>query len=57
MKVSELVLYLEKYDDESDVFVKDENNLLHEFKVEHREASFDGFDEVTEEGLNIILTD
>lgn len=57
MKVSELELLLEKYDDDADVFIRTEDGTLHDIDVQGREATFDGFDTVYEEGIDLLTKD
>lgn len=57
MKVYELERLLEGFDAEAEVFVKDADGSLHEIALETRPATFDGFDTVYEEGIDIIMTD
>jgi hypothetical protein len=56
MKASEMAALVANYND-PDIFVKGEDGLLHDFKLEHRDMVFDGFDSVYNEGLNIVLID
>lgn len=48
---------MEKYADDAEIFITDDNGLLHDFKVEHRPESFDGFDTAYDEGMDLILID
>ena len=57
MKAYELERLLEGYDADAEVFVKDADGTLHEIALETRPATFDGFDTVYEEGIDIIMTD
>lgn len=57
MKAYELARLMEGYDADADVFVKDADGMLHDFRIETRPATFDGFDTVYEEGLDIVMTD
>ena len=57
MKKLELERLMEKYADDAEIFIQDDNGLLHDFKVEHRAESFDGFDTAYDEGIDLILID
>ena len=57
MKKSELERLMEGYDSEAEIFIADESGMLHDFKVQHRAAVFDGFETTYEEGLDLILID
>lgn len=57
MKAYELARLMEGCDADADVFVKDAEGMLHDFRIETRPATFDGFDTVYEEGLDIVMTD
>ena len=57
MKKSELERLMEGYDSEAEIFIADESGMLHDFKVQHRAAVFDGFETAYEEGLDLILID
>ena len=48
---------MEKYADDAEIFIQDDNGLLHDFKVENRPESFDGFDTAYDEGMDLILID
>lgn len=57
MKASELAELLDNWSPDMEMFIKTEDGLLHDFKVEEREDVFDGFDTVYEGGLNLIMTE
>ncbi len=48
---------LERLEPDAEVFVEDEDGFLHDFKIERKEMTFDGFDTVSPEGLKIVLID
>ena len=57
MKALELARYLSNYMDDAEVFIEDEDGLLHDFRCEDRPMVFDGFDSVYDEGINIKKID
>lgn len=57
MKAYELGRLLEGFDADAEVFVRDAEGTLHEFTLETRSATFDGFDTVYDEGIDIVMTD
>ena len=48
---------MEGYSDDAEIFIADEDGMLHDFRAEHRPEVFDGFDTAYEEGLDLILID
>lgn len=58
LELEELICsMLERLEPDAEVFVEDEDGFLHDFKIERKEMTFDGFDTVSPEGLKIVLID
>lgn len=57
MKASELAELLDNCGRDSEVFVRTEDGLLHDFKAEERPETFDGFDTVFEAGFDLVMID
>ncbi len=61
MKVSELERLIDEtgLSPDGEIYFKDDDGFLHDFRIEHRDESFDMWDEnnTVPEGADIILTD
>ena len=57
MKKSEMERLMEGYSCDAEIFIADEDGMLHDFRAEHRPEVFDGFDTAYPEGINLVCID